>query len=282
MSTLQDAGRLIHLRDRQAESAAVIAPERGAIVTSFSVGRRELLYMDASTLHDRSKNVRGGIPVLFPTPGKLEGDAWQFGAHRGSMKQHGFARTMAWTVEAQDVQSVTLSLTSDSATLAQYPWPFRAELHVSVQGASLHLDTRIDNTGNEPMPFALGFHPYFQVADKSRARIPSGATRAFDNITKRTVPFNGFDLTRPEVDLHLIDHPDRHATLELDDGGHITVSGSSDFVRWVVWTLADRDFVCLEPWTAPGNALNTGEHLIVLSPGAAHVSHMQIEYHAHG
>ena len=32
------------------------------------------------------------------------------------------------------------------------------------------------------------------------------------------------------------------------------------------FTLAGKDYVCLEPWTAPGNALNTGEDLIVLAP----------------
>jgi galactose mutarotase-like enzyme len=31
--------------------------------------------------------------------------------------------------------------------------------------------------------------------------------------------------------------------------------------------LAGKDFVCLEPWTAPGNALNTGERLFTLRPG---------------
>ena len=53
---------------------------------------------------------------------------------------------------------------------------------------------------------------------------------------------------------------------------------SPDFVRWVVWTLAGRDFICLEPWTAPGNALNTNEHLIVLPGGQSHMSWIEIEY----
>ncbi|MET0659427.1 MAG: galactose mutarotase [Steroidobacteraceae bacterium] len=277
-----DIGRLIHLDDPRAQSAAVIAPERGAIVTSFAVGGRELLFMDASTLHDRSKNVRGGVPVLFPTPGKLEHDSWRFGQRSGAMKQHGFARSEAWAVTTQGTQSVTLLLKSDATTLAQYPWPFSAELRIELRGTCLRFDTRVSNAGGEAMPYALGFHPYFQVQDKARARIPSRATRAFDNVTKTIVPFTGFDLTQPEVDIHLLDHPQPEATLQLADGAYITVRGSSDVVRWVVWTLAERDFVCVEPWTAPGNALNTGEHLIVLAPGATHTSHMEIEYGTHG
>jgi galactose mutarotase-like enzyme len=36
--------------------------------------------------------------------------------------------------------------------------------------------------------------------------------------------------------------------------------------------------VCLEPWTCPGNALNTGERLLVVAPGATHEAWTEIEY----
>ncbi|MET0660792.1 MAG: galactose mutarotase [Steroidobacteraceae bacterium] len=272
-----DIGPLIRLNDPRSAATAVIAPERGAIVTSFSIGGRELLYMDTETLRNQSKNVRGGIPILFPSPGKLERDQWQIGKKTGSMKQHGFARNLPWAIGNRSAQTATLLLESSDVTLAQFPWPFRAELEIGVQDACLRLVTRISNTGQERMPYALGFHPYFHVTDKAGARISSRATRALDNVLKAVVPFSGFDLTRSEVDLHLLDHPDTHATLQLADGAKITVRATADFVRWVVWTVQDRDFVCVEPWTAPGNALNTGEHLIELPPGDTHESRMEIE-----
>lgn len=280
-SSTAGAGPLIRLHDPTAGSTVVIAPERGALVTSFALGGRELLYMDPSTLADLTKNVRGGIPVLFPTPGKLDGDAWRYDDRTGAMKQHGFARNLPWRVLQQSSHSLDLVLTETAQTLQQYPWPFRAELHVELRGARLRIDTRIGNTGSEPLPYALGFHPYFQAANKAGVRIPSGATRAFDNVVKRIVPFAGFDLTQSEVDLHLLDHPGREAALELADGARIIVRGSADIARWVVWTLADREFVCLEPWTAPGNALNTREHLIVLAPGERHLTTVEIEF-VHG
>ena len=129
------------------------------------------------------------------------------------------------------------------------------------------------------MPFALGFHPYFKVSDKARARIDSRATRAFDNVTRTTGPFSGFDLTAAEVDMHLVDHPDDYLNLELGDGRDIVVRAARDFGRWVVWTVADKPFVCVEPWTAPGNALNTGEGLTLLAPGEQHVSWIEIGLH---
>jgi galactose mutarotase-like enzyme len=263
-----------------------IAPERGGIVTSFAVGDRELLYLDQSTLADPTKNVRGGIPILFPTPGKLDGDAWQRDGHAGKMTQHGFARRMPWVVEPRantspensTVNCVSMSLASSPETLASYPWPFHATLSYALNGGSLRITMRVRNTGNAHMPYALGFHPYFHVKDKSHASIRTQATRAYNNVTKRPERFVGFDLTAPEVDIHLLDHNSDVASLRVESGSYIGVRASHDFGVWVVWTLAGKEFVCVEPWTAPGNALNTGDRLIGLAPGASHESWLEIAY----
>ncbi len=267
---------VIQLSDPAAKSSASIVPARGAIVTSLRIADRELLYLDATTLIDPAKNVRGGIPVLFPSPGKLDNDRFDRDGHHGEMKQHGFARTLPWAIEERRNNSLTLSLASSPQTLAQFPWAFKAQLVLQLAGTSLRITMRVHNAGPEPMPYALGLHPYFKVADKGHAKVESRATRAFDNVTRQTMPFTGFDLTAAEVDLHLIDHPDHAMTLQLGDGARIVVRGSTDFSRWVVWTVAGKEFVCVEPWTAPGNALNTGDALITLAPGKSHESRIEI------
>jgi len=258
-------GALIEIN--AADTAVTIAPFRGALVTSFRVGDRELLYLDQATFADPKQNVRGGIPVLFPSPGKLEGDRWTYGGQQGSMKQHGFARTQEWTVADRQPDSLRLALESNEQTLAQFPWQFRASLTFAVSPARLRLTLKIDNLSNSTLPFDLGYHPYFQVLDKARARIDTAATRAFDNVVKQDVAFQGFDLTQREVDLHLLDHGSSASMLRFADGSRLSLSASPEFQRWVVWTLAGKDFVCLEPWTSPGNALNTREGLIELASG---------------
>ncbi len=94
---------------------------------------------------------------------------------------------------AKTDREVTLELASNDATRAQYPWEFLARIRYSLAGATLTVETRIENRGGEPMPFALGFHPYFHVpdAEKSRARIDTDATRGFDNVTKTIPPSPG-------------------------------------------------------------------------------------------
>ncbi|MDB4997999.1 MAG: Aldose 1-epimerase [Myxococcaceae bacterium] len=258
-----------------ASARVVVAPARGGMVTRFDVGDAPVLFLDVASLVDETKNVRGGIPVLFPSPGPLAGDRFTCAGRSGAMKQHGFARQRAWSVVGSKRGEVTLELLSDDATRAEFPWDFSARLRYALAGTTLTIETRIENTargaGAAPMPFALGFHPYFHVADatKANARIPTQATRAFDNVTKKLVDLTGpIDLTVKEVDLHLVDHAAHSATLERGTD-RIVVTADPELGRWVIWTLAGKDFVCLEPWTAPANALNTGDGLLTLAPGAS-------------
>lgn len=264
------------LEDASTRARVAIAPARGGMVTRFDVDGVPVLYLDASTLVDETKNVRGGNPVLFPSPGPLAGDHFTRDGKSGSMKQHGFARSRAWTVvDTKGAGEATLELRSDEVTRAVYPWDFVARLRYALAATTLTIETTVLNTSAVSMPFALGFHPYFQVpdAEKARARIPTGATGAFDNVTKKTIDLPAtfaVDLTATEVDLHLVDHGANSATLHRA-GDAIVVSASADFGRWVIWTLAGKDFVCLEPWTAATDALNTGDHLLTLAPGESKV-----------
>jgi galactose mutarotase-like enzyme len=248
-----------------------LAPERGGMATRFIVGERSVFYLDEATLLDGTKNVRGGNPVLFPSPGKLDHDRYTRGNDSGAMGQHGFARNLPWQVVAQTESTVTLRLSANETTRGMYPWDFVATYHYSVDGAVLRIEQQVENTGAAVMPFGAGFHPYFRVPQETKARtsIPTRARRAWDNAKKEMVSLDGpIDLTAAEVDLHLVDHRDSTMTLDLGDGHRIEVRASEAFTRWVIWTLGGRDFVCVEPWTSPGNALNTGEGLILVPPGS--------------
>ena len=274
-------GEALELSDDQAQSTVTIVPARGALVTHFRVAGRELLYLDETTLRDPKKNVRGGIPILFPSPGKLEGDRFERGGVRGAMRQHGFARELPWEVTAvseRDAAQATLTLVPTQATRGAFPYDFRMSITFALAAARLRMDVRVENAGSRTMPFAFGIHPYFLVADKEHARIATKATKAFDNVKKEVVPFRGFDLRAPELDLHLLDHGSTQSSLAWKDGSRVAIRGSSELTRWVVWTVHGKDFVCLEPWTAPANALNTGESLIEVPPQGSHSLWIELQY----
>lgn len=248
-----------------ARARAVIAPDRGALVARWSIDGEELLYLDETTFEDRDKNVRGGNPVLFPSPGKLRDDRWA----RGTLKQHGFGRQLPWAVTSRTADRTTLTLEDNETTRANYPFSFRADLHFVLGARTLRVEQEVQNRGTDRMPFGFGFHPYFivPVDEKPAATIDTSATRAFDNVTKETIDLHGIALGSGEVDLHLLDHNCNESELAWFAGTRrMHVRASRDYRRWVVWTLPDKPFVCLEPWTSAGDALNTGELLLELGP----------------
>jgi len=281
-SALQESvGELYVLRDERADSSVTVAPQRGAIVTSMKVAGRELLYVNDVSLSDPTQNVRGGIPVLFPSPGKLIDDTVHWGGRTGTgLKQHGIARLMDWSVVDTSPGRIVVEISSNAWTLSRYPWKFRAQIEYSLTLTQLSTQFKLENLDTEPLPFALGFHPYLAVsqANKSRIDIETGATQAFDNVRKQVVDFTGFDLTQSEVDLHLLDHGGTAAGVTLADGARIDLRSSEEFRTWVVWTREHQDFVCVEPWTAHANALNTDQDVIRVDPGHTHTAQFELEY----
>jgi galactose mutarotase-like enzyme len=259
---------MLTLEDESAKSRVEIVPERGGLVTRFVVDGRPVLYLDDATLADPKKNVRGGVPVLFPSPGKLTNDRWSRDGRSGTLPQHGFARNLAWKVSSAD-REIVLQLGSDSVPRETWPWSFVLEHRFSLAGRTLRIDQKVTNTGDGSMAFGLGFHPYFHVESSRKANVTVGtqACRAWDNTTKEVFELTRIELGKGEVDLHLLDHGRSDCALFFDGDPLVRIECSPEYQTWVIWTLPDRDFVCLEPWTCPFDALNTGQGLIHLAPG---------------
>lgn len=252
------------LVDRERDAVVTVAPARGGMVTRFSIATEPVLFLDESTLRDPSKNVRGGVPLLLPIAGRLSDDRYAHGGRDYAMKQHGFARNLPWSVSsrsADDGAEVTLRLTDTPETRAQFPFGFVFEAAYTLREGALTITLRATCTEGGPMPVHVGTHPYFFVPRdaKARATVDAVATRAWDNTTKREVPFTAMpSLGEGEVDLHLLDARATRATLHRPGLRDIDIAWSDALPVLVVWTIPDKDFVCVEPWSAPANALCAG------------------------
>lgn len=272
------------LSDATAQTELEVVPERGGIATRWRMQGRDILYLDEERFSRPDLSVRGGIPILFPICGNLPDNLFHFQDRSYELKQHGFARDLPWAIAAQSTEgcaSLTLELASSEHTRAHYPYDFRLRLTYQLQGQSLNLQLQVLNRSSQTMPFSVGFHPYFQVADKSQLdfQIPSSAYH--DQRTGKLHHFDGtFDWNLPEIDAafigvnrHVAGFRDRHRKQE------ITLHYSEGFSTLVFWMLRDKDYICLEPWTAPRNSLNTGDRLTLLAPNAQYEAlfGMQVE-----
>ena len=263
-----------------------VVPERGGLVCGWRCGGSERLYFDAERFADPAKSVRGGIPVLFPVCGNLPDNRLELPHGTVELAQHGFARDRPWQLQAlADGRGIRLELCDDAITRASYPFAFRLVLEVRLEPAALAIRALVRHEAEDApgsavagavsaaMPFALGLHPYFAVADLGGAALEALPARCFDHLTAGPADTAAQLARLPQgVDLRV----ERSGTaprlltgLSSPDGSPaaavIELQADSPLDHTVVWTDPPRPMVCLEPWTASrgelGLALAAGEQL---------------------
>jgi len=262
------------LSDSDAIAFLSVVPERGGIITSWRIQNEEILYMDAERFSKPDLSVRGGIPILFPICGNLPDNTYTYNGKQYNLKQHGFARDLPWAVTeqvTQDLASLTLVLDSNDFTRAVYPFDFQLAFTYQIKGNAITIRQRYTNHSGLPMPFSTGLHPYFWTPDKTQLQFEIPSSEYLNQLSHQLYPFSGsFDLREDEIDVAFLQLSDNSATVR--DGGRrlqLTLGYDDSYSTVVFWTVKGKDYYCLEPWSAPRNALNTGEHLLQLEPGAS-------------
>ncbi|BAZ11047.1 aldose 1-epimerase [Calothrix sp. NIES-4071] len=263
------------LTDSTANSELEVVPERGGIITKWRRQGKEIFYLDEERFLDPELSVRGGNPILFPICGNLPENTYTTGSKQYTLKQHGFARDLPWvsigSVSDEGV-SLQVSLHSNEQTQAVYPFNFQITFTYQLKGNSLNIYQHYTNKSSQPMPFSFGFHPYFVVQDKNQLQFDIPSQEYQDQKTKDLHTFNGsFDFNRSEIDVAFKQLSKQTATV-TDNSRKLKLTFDYDnvFSTLVFWTLKDKDFYCLEPWSAGRNAINTGENLTLLQPGASY------------
>jgi galactose mutarotase-like enzyme len=260
------------LFDDVADTRLEVVPERGGIITRWQVCGQDMLYLDTERYADPKLSVRGGIPILFPICGNLPDNTYTHEGKTYPLEQHGFARNMPWEVserQTQDSASLSITLTSNDQTRAVYPFDFTVTYTYRLQANTLTIQQRYTNHSAVTMPFSAGFHPYFRASDKSQLQFEIPATEFQTKGSLTPQPFAGsFDMEQAEIDVAFRASAEESSVTDLSQPMKMTLSYAPMFTTLVFWTVKGKDFYCLEPWSAPRNAMNTGEDLTLLEPGA--------------
>src|SRR6188508_1374573 len=104
----------------------------GAEVTSLRDSQGRELMTDADPTF-----WSGHAPLLFPIVGRLNGDVLRIDGQPWPMKQHGFARRMAWKTVGAGDDAVTVRLRDDAMTRASYPFAFDLAILYAIEAATL-------------------------------------------------------------------------------------------------------------------------------------------------
>lgn len=269
---VQTKYKVYELRDESGSSWIKVAPERGGIITEFGVHGDNVLFMDEATFNDPATNVRGGIPVLFPICGQLANDQYQWNGKKYKIKPHGFARNLPWKVirpENQEQAAITIELTQNETTREMYPFDFLLRFTYRLKGNQLTIDQEYHNHSDVMMPIYAGFHPYFKVGKKQNLVYESDGTIYLDYADLKIKPFSQtIDLSRVSIAKLILNQAKNKIVLHDPTLKHkISLTYSKEFKYPLLWTTEGKDFMCVEPFMAKMNALNTHEDLTLIKPG---------------
>lgn len=245
-----------------------VVPERGGLISGWRCNGHEVVYLDLQRFLDPDQSVRGGFPVLFPMTGGLPNNELPLPQGIFKLAQHGFARQVPWELAAlPDGRGVQLILSETAETLQVYPFRFQLTMDVRLAPGALEISATVENRDQAVMPFSFGLHPYFNLSSLETARFEGLPAQCLNHLTMEKAATadqmeqlaTGIDLlVEPTGSVRLVDDT-AGTTLELE------LTTPLDLV--VLWTEPPRAMVCMEPWSAPRQALLSGDRKIELNPG---------------
>jgi galactose mutarotase-like enzyme len=213
--------------------------ERGGIITSIKIKGKEILYLDEATFQNTNVNVKGGIPMLFPNSGPLTSEQYP------KLKQHGFARLSNKWLSENKGNEFTEKLTSDEKTKELYPHDFQFSIDGKFEDGSFTLNQRVENLNEEKeMPISMGLHPYFKVPNEEKKNIKF-------NFEGGQIAEEQFEVWANDGTVSL-DNPkikDPEAVVEVfvPSLGTLKINASIEYKKILVWSLPEKNFVCIEP-----------------------------------
>ena len=146
-------------------------------------------------------------------------------------------------------------------------------MELRLKPGKLEITVIVENRGNTTRPFSFGLHPYFNLSGLENVRFEGLPPRCLNHLTMEETSTaeqielmkEGIDLlVRPTGAVRMVDEL-AGTTLELQ------LSNPLDLV--VLWTEPPRTMVCIEPWSAPRQALVSGDRKLELLPGSSTTLH---------
>lgn len=302
VETSEDGHPVVRLTEVESGSEVSVAPTFGANSFDFHVNGKKVFWgppgEGLGELLARPRLM--GNPLLSPWANRIEGLSYSANGKEyhlnpalGNLRLdgnknpiHGLVSfTKLWKVKEvaakKDHALVRLELDCSRQPdwLAQFPFPHRLELTYRLTPRTLEVITAIDNFATEPMPLAIGFHPYFQLNDAPRdeweVTIPA---RDLLVLSPKLIPTGetkpnpyapGTKLKEIVLD-DVFGGLESNATFRVKGRNQmIEVVYGKDYSIGVVYAPAGQSFICFEPMTAPTNAFNTPGSHKTIAPGAS-------------
>ena len=270
---------------------AVFLPRHCMLGASLTHRNVEILRRIEDLQAAAAKGSTAGIPLLYPWANRLAGSQYRAAGREVKLDpgspllhfdEHGLPMhgvpwsLLSWKVtEAkEDALAAQLEWTT-SDLLAIFPFRHRLEITATLRPDGLVLQTTLLASPDGPVPVSFGFHPYFGLPELPRAQwqleLPAMRRLVLDS---RGIPtgeeeaFDGFDAQLGESNFDdCFAFSDGSPSLSLAGAGRrITVEFLAGYRYAQVFAPKGKDYVALEPMTAPTSALTSGLGLHIVEP----------------
>ncbi len=249
----QQNGEIVQLKDARHEMVVSILPSVGDVVFGMTVkGQNVLRFPYASIEEFKARPSLVGIPFLGPWANRLDEQGFYandkkynfnmtLGNIRGAIPIHGFlTQNPYWKIVElkSDKKAAWLTCRLDFYRhpdwMEQFPFAHTIELTQRLEDGVLEVKTTIVNLSTDPMPVAIGFHPYYQLTDSKRedwvisvaaktqwllapTKVPTGETRPIEQFfpDPHAAALKDYDL----------DHVFGDLVRDADGRAHFTVTG---------------------------------------------------------
>jgi Galactose mutarotase and related enzymes len=279
------------LADAAHKTEVTVLPSVGNIAYRMLVNGKNALWDPYDKLSEmKAKPVQAGVPFLEPWANRLDQDSYYANGKKyrlnpdlanfrrdGNRKPiHGLLSfSPLWRVIELHADHRGAWVTSRLEfwkypdLIAQFPFAHTIEMTYRLVDGVLEVETSLLNHSTEPMPVAIGYHPYFQVHDAPRdewtvhlaARDKLTLSSELIPTGERTpvqypdpLPLKG--ATLDDVFSNLIAGADGRPQFSVQGKKEkVTVSYGPKYTVAVVYAPG-KSFICFEPMSAITNAFN--------------------------
>ncbi len=214
-------------------------------------------------------------PILFPIVGTLKEGCYFTGDEKYELGRHGFARDMAFDLEASGSDHAHFSLVANEDTLAKYPFHFKLNLHYIVKDNVLTLRYKVENRGDTDMFFSLGAHPAFALdgdLEEYSIKMETNEQLHFNLLRNDLLSYETevlemtdgiFTLNESlfDRDALIFRHIPSKSLSLLKNGDPFLKVDFHDFEDLGIWKKTGAGFICIEPWLGYSDPVDANGNL---------------------
>lgn len=227
----------------------------GANILECMINNKPILFLSKKAKLDKTKPIRGGIPIIFPVFGN---------SSNVKLPKHGFARTSMWKYISQwennNNSGIIFQLDSDEITKKMWNYDFTLNLSVTLDKNKLLTNLTLTNNSKKIMTADLLYHTYYRINNIHSLKVYGFRKKKYYNQLSKKTRVNNlmYSVIREEIDqvYNPINNYIRFDNINIKCWN--TLYCANNYVFWNPWInkskiLSDFDdkeyksMICIEP-----------------------------------